>query len=165
MKCYIDGCEGAGNWRGLCNTHRLRLKKHGDPTVIKNRRAGLGTLRADGYIMHESGGRAVLEHVMLAERALGKPLPRGVHVHHVDENRSNNAPSNLVICTAAYHRLLHLRMRAFAACGHYDWLRCGICGQWSPPSEIKVYVPSGNRRHPTCKAGKNGIQLSPGDQN
>lgn len=151
-RCSIEGCDGVGNRRGLCNAHRLRLKNHGDPMVIFNRPAGAGSIRTDGYIMHETGGRSVLEHVMVAEKALGKRLPKGVHVHHVDENRANNDPSNLVICSTSYHRLLHIRMRAFSACGHYDWLRCGICGVWSPPKQIKVYVPSGNRRHPTCKA-------------
>lgn len=60
----------------------------------------------------------VLEHILVAEKALGRFLPLGSPVHHVDGDRTNNAPSNLVVCEdAAYHNLLHRRMRALEASG------------------------------------------------
>ena len=82
------------------------------------------------------------EHVLVAERALGKPLPAGAQVHHVDGDKSNNAPSNLVICQdAAYHQLLHARARIIQAGGNPNTDRiCAICkrvlphdafGRWS----------------------------------
>jgi hypothetical protein len=49
--------------------------------------------------------------VYLATKALGKPLPRRVIVHHLDGNSLNDAPSSLVICpNAAYHGLLHRQL-------------------------------------------------------
>lgn len=33
--CKIDGCEKESRGRGLCSTHWLRWKKHGDPLVVK----------------------------------------------------------------------------------------------------------------------------------
>lgn len=53
--------------------------------------------------------RKAREHVA---RVLGYALPRKAQVHHVDENPRNNANTNLVVCEdAAYHKLLHRRMR------------------------------------------------------
>lgn len=60
--------------------------------------------------------RFVVEHRWIAERALGRPLDSRHPVHHVDGVKTNNAPSNLVICESdGYHQLLHERagMRYF----------------------------------------------------
>lgn len=59
-------------------------------------------------------GRRVYEHIYLAEKALGKPLPKGAIVHHMNENPADNfTPFNLVICPdQAYHLLLHRRAKA-----------------------------------------------------
>jgi hypothetical protein len=55
--------------------------------------------------------RYVFEHILVAEKALGKHLPPGAVVHHVDEDGLNNKPWNLVICQDnAYHRFLHKRL-------------------------------------------------------
>jgi len=55
-------------------------------------------------------------HLVMAQRALGKPLPRGCQVHHVDENPNNHTPGNLVICQdQAYHQLLHRRAKVVRA--------------------------------------------------
>jgi hypothetical protein len=33
-KCMVPGCEALGNRRGLCNRHRLRKRRHGDPLTV-----------------------------------------------------------------------------------------------------------------------------------
>lgn len=72
----------------------------------------------------------VNEHIVIAEAALGRFLPAGVEVHHVDENRRNNARSNLVICeNHQYHRMLHARARVARAGGDPNTQKiCAACG-------------------------------------
>lgn len=72
----------------------------------------------------------VFEHVAIAEDALGKRLPRGAEVHHVNEDPEDNAPANLVICqNRGYHKLLHVRTRIVRAGGDPDAQRiCSRCG-------------------------------------
>lgn len=79
----------------------------------------------------------VAEHVLLAEKAVGHALPPGAVVHHFDENKQNNAPGNLVVCpNESYHRLLHARMRAFAACGDPNAISCRICRSFDDQAHI-----------------------------
>lgn len=78
---------------------------------------------------------------IIAERVLGKPLPTGAEVHHVDENPKNNRNDNLVICPDhSYHRLLHRRTNALNACGNADWRKCNYCKQWDDPANLRIYT-------------------------
>ncbi len=73
----------------------------------------------------------VLEHILIAEKALGKPLPAGCEVHHAAGKGDN---SKLVICQDhAYHALLHRRMRVLAAGGIPDADKvCSRCKALKP---------------------------------
>ncbi len=84
-----------------------------------------------------------LQHVVIAEKALGKALPVGACVHHVDENKHNNANSNLVICQShAYHFMLHVRARTLRAGGDPDTQKiCGRC------KIAKLFFEFGKDRH------------------
>jgi hypothetical protein len=47
-------------------------------------------------------------HRIVAEEMLGRPLLKGEVVHHIDENKRNNDPSNLrVFATQAEHAAWH----------------------------------------------------------
>ena len=76
----------------------------------------------------------VLEHILIAEKTLGKRLPKHAVVHHIDGNKLNNLPNNLVICeNTAYHLFLHRRNRAFRATGNPFLLWCCRCNQYLDP--------------------------------
>ena len=96
----------------------------------------------------------MLEHVLIAERALGHALPAGAVVHHVNEQTLDNRPSNLVICQdGAYHQLLHSRMRVLRAGGNPNTQKqCGSCGEVKSRDEFyPAKVGSFGTMH-RCKA-------------
>lgn len=94
----------------------------------------------------------VYEHILIASRALGRPLPKGSEVHHVNEDGTDNSPWNLVICeNAAYHKLLHRRTKAYLACGDPTYRQCQFCGRWSPPDSPGFYAPVKQAYHKSCR--------------
>lgn len=149
--CSVDGCLADASRKEMCNRHYRRFRKYGDAKFTKVRSSGEGTPHNKGYWTYQIDGRAVMEHVLVAERALGKLIPKGAEVHHIDENKMNNNPTNLVICPdRAYHALLHVRQRAYEACGNYNWIKCDICKRWDSPLNIKIYETSKSKWHSAC---------------
>lgn len=53
-------------------------------------------MAAEPYKRLKINGRLVREHVAIAERILGRRLPLGVQVHHVNEVTTDNRHENLV---------------------------------------------------------------------
>ena len=75
------------------------------------RHVGSRSKQTGGYVMVCMGdGTRRLEHHLVAEKALGRKLRRGEHVHHINCNPADNRPENLLICSRAYHATLHWRM-------------------------------------------------------
>lgn len=84
------------------------------------------------------------EHLVIAERILGKPLPRRANVHHYGKQADN---TKLVICDdAAYHKLLHLRTEAYRACSNANARRCPYCGGWDVPGDNNMVVAKRSNR-------------------
>ena len=111
-----------------------------------------------GYILihRPAHGRAyrsgyVKESIMIAEHALGHPLPRHAVVHHANGIRSDNRPQNLVICQdTAYHHGLHQRERSYRACGHAEWRKCQVCKQYDAPRHLYIGPNPSPIYHRTC---------------
>ena len=96
-----------------------------------------GGYSLNGYWAQGINGKHRREHRLIVEQILEHPLPPKAEVHHVDENRINNAHSNLVVCPdRAYHMMLHKRRKAFRECGHKDWQYCVPCVAWKPRTEF-----------------------------
>ena len=86
----------------------------------------------------------VVEHIFLAEQALGKRLPNKSVVHH--------ANGTLIICQdQAYHMLLHARQRALEACGNADFKKCPICKEYGDPSKMVKANGQGDLCHLSCR--------------
>ncbi len=143
---------------GWCATHYRRWRMHGDVSVVLpggSKKRG-GYINTQGYRVVTVDGHQVHEHVAVAERALGKTLPPKAQVHHVDENKTHNVGSNLVICPSrAYHNLLHRRHRAFDACGDASWRKCNVCKQYDDPKHMYISRDSKTSYHHRCKNEQN----------
>lgn len=51
-----------------------------------------------GYHRLQNKGRKCNEHRIIMEKIIGRPLTDKEEVHHIDKNRRNNSPENLVLC-------------------------------------------------------------------
>ena len=110
-----------------------------------------GYMRAYSPDHPRAHDRHVLEHILIAEKALGRHLPPKAEIHHIDEDPSNNDPSNLVICQSrSYHKLLHRRLRALKACGNPNALFCVYCKGYDRQEAMRVRT-DGNGVHRDCK--------------
>lgn len=94
----------------------------------------------------------VKEHILVAERALGKPLPSGAEVHHHDGDRRRNAGANLVICESRrYHMLLEARTRRLRDLGRLDVRRCTRCKRVLPLAFFAASRRQWDGHHYECK--------------
>lgn len=68
---------------------------------------GNGHQRTDGYIQITSGPhKGKLLHRLIYEEVYG-PIPKGYAIHHIDGDKTNNNPGNLMILTKSNHHRLH----------------------------------------------------------
>lgn len=63
-----------------------------------------------GYIYLRLDGRRVYEHILVAEKALGRKMKRGEVVHHINGDKADNRNCNLLICDKSYHGWLEKKM-------------------------------------------------------
>lgn len=87
--------RGADHWSWRGGKHEdgrgyIRLRMPGHPNANKN-----------GY---------VLEHRYVAAEQLGRPLASTEEVHHIDGNKHNNKPDNLIVVPKGEHQKLHARV-------------------------------------------------------
>lgn len=110
-----------------------------------------GAINASGYRFVCRNRKNVFVHVLIAEQALGRKLPPGACVHHINGDRLDNRNENLLICPSIkYHNELHTRAKALEACGNAHWRRCNFCGQHDDPSLMYLHR-GGSVYHRSCR--------------
>ena len=100
-------CNGKERVKALlphCGNMKGR-KRSGPPLTGESNPAWRGGRYIEpkkGYVMirHPNHPRArtngyVLEHILVAESMMGRPLVRGEELHHINKNRADNRPENL----------------------------------------------------------------------
>jgi ribosomal protein L24E len=120
-----------------------------------------GRVMMGGYVYvhrpehpHASARGYVAEHVLVASRVLGKQLPPGAEVHHVNGDKTDNRTANLVICESkGYHRMLHERAEALRVYGNPNWRKCTFCKHYGDPASGDMYVRQNARKayHRECE--------------
>jgi len=152
--CAVDGCDLL-RYQGkeFCRSHQRSFVLYGSPMIRKRKKKEITGTTKRGYVNIQENKIQKFVHVRIAEKAIGRELKDGECVHHVDENPSNNANSNLVVCPShKYHFLLHRRQRAFDACGDASKRKCSFCGKWDKPSAMYIYGRNDVRSyHKECR--------------
>ena len=80
------------------------FKKYSDGYILSERNEKGGYLSVVLYDSIQKKRRCTRIHVLVAESFIGE-IPKGYHVHHIDDNKQNNVVTNLEIIHPKNHRI------------------------------------------------------------
>jgi hypothetical protein len=123
--------------RGI-NSIRICRERGDFDGPVKNGRGYLVLKRPDHPRANSAG--YVLQHIVVAEQHFGIAIGRHLHVHHVDEDKANNEPSNLEVLTQEMHLSHHARQPRLKAQRRIQ-RTCPVCDHefYFVPSRPKVH--------------------------
>lgn len=92
-------CRATFYWKNVSIDKRIRVKRQ---------------VTTSGYIelydpknpMSDKHGR-IAEHRLVMSKTIGRPLKSFEHVHHINRNRKDNRPENLILLSHADHNTIH----------------------------------------------------------
>lgn len=97
----------------------LGLERGFTKEVVFRKRKSLGlmgkskrvrTEKQTGYKYHIDYDKKIYSHRLNMEKEIGRKLLKTEIVHHIDCDKTNDDISNLLICSASEHKLLHLQL-------------------------------------------------------
>lgn len=98
-----------------CAKHLNRTARSVECEAAKNGIRAIYTYRMidkDGYIeVILASSVKIKEHRLIMEKFLKRKLEANEHVHHLDENKTNNVLTNLIVITPANHNTLHAAIK------------------------------------------------------
>ena len=116
MKNQCPSCAGQKDVRAI-ECKRCQFKSR--HPRLGTGKYGIGvSMTTQGYLQFTVPKQLV--HRVVAERKIGRKIRPGEHVHHKNENKLDNRPSNLEVLSAADHRRRHINLE--------DASRWGIMG-------------------------------------
>uniref|UniRef100_UPI003986D1D8 HNH endonuclease signature motif containing protein n=1 Tax=Mycobacteroides chelonae TaxID=1774 RepID=UPI003986D1D8 len=88
-----------------------------------------------GYRRNGTTGK--FEHIEVWEQHHGRALPDGYQVHHIDENKLNNSPENLLAVTPTEHKRIH----SGCELRNGEWFKpCSLCRRFKRIDTDNWYI-------------------------
>jgi len=103
--------------------HREKMAEAKRGKVRERSNRWKGGHERGGYLQLGGGSNRTYAHRELAESLLGRPLRAEEHVHHIDRDRKNNSPSNLLVLEIKPHMALHVQIRKEPSLDQRKWLK------------------------------------------
>lgn len=103
-RCDVFRCDSYAVSKGCCDKHYREILKYGKVREFPERRAehGSGHLDKTGYIrMVNPNGGQIMQHRLIMEKHLGRPLLKTENVHHINGIKNDNRIENLELWTKA----------------------------------------------------------------
>ena len=130
LTLYDSGISATkiGKQFGVGTTAITRVLKRFDRKICTNKgsdhpnwkggrglKSGYWTVFVEGYHPRKLNIGRVYEHILVAEKKLGRYITKKEPIHHIDFNRQNNKEENLFVCkTTSQHMKIHYSLENIA---------------------------------------------------
>lgn len=115
--------------------------KGGRPrNTIKDKSGYIYADSSHDYVDSNGDKKRQYEHIVVAENKLGRKLGPDEVVHHLNLDKSDNSPDNLMVCSNSQHRTIHQDLEHLAA----RLMQAGLIS-FVPDLNQYIYVGSGPR--------------------
>ena len=103
---------------------KQRLAKLGKRGAeCNNFKTGKSANSISGYYVVSDGATNLYEHRIVASKSLGRELSSSECVHHVDGDKKNNSPDNLIVISNSLHLRLHRNCFPASIEDQVNWLK------------------------------------------